>query len=179
MNKQQMNGLTLIEVCVVLAVIGTLTAVMLTRFLDLQSSTRTDSLRAAHGAVSAAATLAHVSITTRANKFDERRCPGAGFADNLPQGAGTLCMDDGLVQTWNGYPAANLHGIVSAARLTTPFNPGIEQLRAAGYLVQAGDGSISIARADAKAPERCSFTYTQSASADQAAVVSAPLVDGC
>jgi len=175
-----MAGFTMLELTVAIALMALLASVMLSRFADLQRAARVGHLQALRGAVSAAATLTHVALMMRADQPDAVPCAGGGLADNRSRGAGTLCTDGGLVQTQHGYPASLAlggHGIVSAAG--NAFNAVNTELIANGFSVSVHGDVTTFARSDARAPETCSFTYTQALVAEAAAAISVPVTAGC
>jgi MSHA pilin protein MshA len=175
------KGFTLIELVVVITILGILAAVALPRFIGLQGDARIAKLNAARGAVSSAVALVHGTILVRAGVADLAACPGGGgTADNSATGAGTVCTENGLVATTNGSPASSTPGIISAAGLTSVFNPTAADLTAEGYTVTVPAAGITgIEIAGATTPATCSFTYTQAAAANTAAFVSAVSTAGC
>lgn len=182
------RGFTLIELVVVIAIVAVLAAVALPRFASLQRDARVGHLTSVRGAVAAASTLARAKVLTRNGQPDSSPCAGGGRADNRPSGAGTLCTENGLIALWNGYPAtlailptdgAEPPGIVSAAGLGTVFRPTLAELRSEGYAVSVSGPTTTIARADARHPALCSFSYTQAPAAGSAATISSLQTAGC
>lgn len=177
-----MKGFTLIELSVALSIMAVLAAVMLPRMAQLQRAARIGHLKGLQGAVAVASTLVHATVVARNGQRDSVACAGGGFADNQAVGPGTVCTEAGLIHTLNGYPASKplgTAGIASAAGMTTVFTPTDAQLQAQGYRVSVNGGVTTFARADADRPERCSFTYTQAAEPQAAAVTSTSVVSGC
>lgn len=165
-----MKGITLIELSVALSILAILAAVMLPRIAQLQRSVRVGELRYLHGIVSARVTLVHLAAQLRQDAPDPKPCLGGRTADNQTQGAGTVCSEHGLIATLHGYPAATptqTYGI-------TPAEMPPER-----YRVRTANGKTVFARADAKDPEACSFTYSQALDAKTAAAISVPVVTGC
>jgi MSHA pilin protein MshA len=179
------QGFTLIELVVVVAIVAFTTALVLPRVWDWQRRARIGHLNHVRGAVHSSATLVHAALLARGGQPDGSACPaGGGTADNRLAGRGTVCTEDGLVQTMHGYPASTatgeaVPGILGAAGIGTAFRASTEQLRAQGFEVTASGPRTTIARADAPRPAECSFTYTEPLVARTAASISTSVVTGC
>ena len=179
------KGFTLIELVVVITILAILAAFALPRFVNLQNEARIAKLNAIRGAVAAAAGLVHARVLVKSGVADTAVCPGTAVTANNTT---TVCTENGIVALVNGYPqalqttGAGTPGIISAAGLTSVFNPTPAQFTAEGY-GQANGGPGGGATLDIQVlgnvPATCVFTYTAPAVAGAAAVVSPATTTGC
>lgn len=164
-----MKGITLIELSIALSILAILAAVMLPRVAQLQRSARIGELRYLHGIVSTRVMLVSITARLRQGQPDAQPCAGGSArADNRTTGAGTVCVEHGLIATLHGHPLAGQNlGLTPA------------EMPAKRYRVRTSGGQTVFMRADATEPEACSFTYSQALDATTAAAISVPVVSGC
>ncbi len=179
------KGFTLIELIVVIVILSILAAVALPRLTNLQNDARIAKLNAARGSVAATSAMIHATLFARNGRADTAVCPadGRGPADNSAGATGTLCTEAGLIYLVNGYPKASdipttTPGILTAAGLTTVFNPNLAELQIEGYDYTSNGTTATFQVRGGTSPINCSFTYTQPA-ANAAPIISIITTTGC
>jgi MSHA pilin protein MshA len=180
MNKSK--GFTLIELIVVIVILAVLASEALPRLTNLQLDARIAKLNAARGSVAASSAMVHATLFARNGRADTAPCPaGGGTANNNSTGSGTLCTEAGVINLINGYPAVTAigtPGILTAAGLTTVFNPTIAELQAEGYDYSVSGSVATFQVRGGSSTANCSFTYTEPV-ANAAPVISIITTTGC
>lgn len=180
MNKSK--GFTLIELIVVIVILAILAAVALPRMTNLQLDARIAKLNAARGSVAAASAMIHATLFARNGRADTAPCPaGGGTANNSTGATGTLCSEAGIINLVNGYPDVTeigTMGILTAAGLTTVFNPNQTELQAEGYDYTSTGTVATFQVRGGSSTIDCSFTYTEPA-ANAAPIISIITTTGC
>jgi MSHA pilin protein MshA len=136
--RGRFHGFTLIELVVTISIIAILAAVALPRYIALQTQARTAKMQAIYGGIRSAASLAHAqAIATNSTA------------------AATISMEGAIIDQVNGYPTANLTGIIRALQLD-PTNDQVT-LSAGGA---AAGSTITIDINGATTPANCTVSYT-------------------
>jgi MSHA pilin protein MshA len=135
------RGFTLIELVVVIVVLGILAAFAIPHYAALDSSARTSAVMALTGSLRSAAALAHAEYLTTGTS------------------PSSVSMEGASVTLANGYPDVTATGIATALQDTT------------GFTSATSGSTITWTKTGALTPASCVATYTASAAANTAPVI--------
>jgi MSHA pilin protein MshA len=109
-------GFTLVELVVVITIVGIMSAVALSKYVNIQSQARIAKAQAIFGAIRTAAVLAKSAC--------QLDLAGVSITPTCTTTGGTVDMDGTFVSMLNQYPDATLSGIIAATQL----NPALDGL---------------------------------------------------
>jgi MSHA pilin protein MshA len=137
-NTKQ-KGFTLIELVIVIAIIGVLSAIALPKFLDLSAKARIASLGAAKGSLNA------ISALAKANYLVTNPKPASVTAEGV-----VITYSTGFA---SGYPKADVNLAAGAG------------LSASDYTITAAGTTLTVSPLSAPTAATCSVVYSEPASA--------------
>jgi MSHA pilin protein MshA len=110
-NNWFLYGFTLIELVIVIVVLGILSAVAFSKYVNMQSQARTAKAMAIFGSIREASSLAKAACALD--------LAGVSTAPTCTTTGGTVNMDGTTVTMVNQYPDASSTGILAATQLNT------------------------------------------------------------
>lgn len=140
---KQHPGFTLIELVIVIVILGVLSAVAFTKYINMLSQARTAKAMAVYGSIREASSLAKSGCTLD--------LAGVSQSPTCTTMGGTVNMDGTSVAMVNQYPEASLDGIIAAT-----------QLNAQADLVTITAGNPLTVDINGGTVPNCRISYTQS-----------------
>lgn len=137
------SGFTLVELVVVITIVGIMSAVAMSKYVNIQSQARIAKAQAVFGAIRTAAVLAKSAC--------QLDLAGVSITPTCTTTGGTVNMDGTFVDMVNQYPDSSLAGIISATQL----NPALDGL----ILSSPGASPLTIDIYGGTVPN-CRISYT-------------------
>src|SRR5260221_3596202 len=114
--QKSQAGFSLIELVIVIGIVGILSAIALSKYINIQSQARIAKAEAIFGSFRTAASLAKASCMVDLS--------GVSISPTCTSTAGTANMDGTAVSMVNQYPDASLTGIIAATQLNPTTDNG-------------------------------------------------------